>query len=181
MHASKSFLPSFSSTSLRTCQFTNSLSSPKSPPKTCGIIKKNAAQLCNHAILNNTYFRRRAEEVKALTSDQWLTPQHWNFKVLIDRDIAGRMMKKKIPFKRLGTPFHVTDYPFRKTAQVHITWTNRGLELKLDEPGPAFLSFLEWVHDPKNEILSPGLDEGGADRWSSRCLGSLCGLWIQAS
>jgi len=135
--------------------------------------KANAAQICNLAIENDPELRKRAYSVgvDAVKVNRWLIPK--SFPIFVGETIAKRIITKRV-FKRLGIPQpanNVLKSQWWNKRSVDITWNSAGMKIKLDEPGPQFLSFLEWQR--KEEALA----SVGIEDWGKLEFPRLCGLW----
>lgn len=128
--------------------------------------KANAAQICNLAIENDPDLKERAYSagVHANKVNKWLVPKF--FPIVVGETLAQRIVTKKV-FARLGTP----DPENQWLDAVEITWNCAGMKIKLNEPGPQFLSFLEWA---RSEEAPPDIK---IQDWGTLEFPRLCGLW----
>ena len=82
-------------------------------------------------------------DVDATKIDKWLVSQ--SFRIVLDHVLARRVLKKTV-FKRIGTPKEPKGpYTSIKIGQgiIDMAWNKMGMKIKLGEPGPQFLCFLE--------------------------------------
>lgn len=136
----------------------------------------NAAQLCNLAIMNDPNFRKRWFELNGMTMSGWKVPL--SFPVRVDRECSERITRRKV-FKRLGYPIQrIPGLPTQVTDEIVMAWSNTGLKIRLNGPGPQFLAFLEYVSDEQNGCPKKRVKPNGTDIWNRRFYGSLAGIWI---
>ncbi|PMD30966.1 hypothetical protein L207DRAFT_591910 [Hyaloscypha variabilis F] len=132
--------------------------------------RSNAAQICNLAIENDPEFKIRvySQGIRATKVNKWLVPK--SFPIIVNPTIARRIFTKKV-FVRLGTPSPVEISKSWLVGNVDIAWNTAGMKIKLYEPGPQFLSFLEWQ---RNEVADPDVE---IEDWGMVEFPRLCGLW----
>jgi hypothetical protein len=147
-------------------------------PMVHNVLKSNAAQICNLAIENDPELKSRADSlgVQATKINKWLVPKV--FPIFLDHRLARRILAKKNVLKRLGVPREPEGVApingLLHSKQIGMTWNKTGMKIKLDEPGPQFLCFLEWQrleYDAHPMGLTLPAD------WGSIHYPLLCGLW----
>jgi hypothetical protein len=132
--------------------------------------RSNAAQICNLAIENDPEFKVRvySQGILATKVSKWLVPK--SFPIIVHPTIARRIFTKRV-FARLSTPIPVEISKSWLVGNFDIAWNTAGMKIKLDEPGPQFLSFLEWQ---RKEVADPDVK---IENWGMIEFPRLCGLW----